>query len=353
MDSGALRALIALAVACVAGFVVPAARAATPDEIIEQYLATTGAERFNRPHHMRFRRQFKLVPGQPVPEAYVEWIEFLHWTSPPKFRTEGKVGPMMPHGGIPEVHTHVYNGQSTANLYSIPRNESVTIRRGAAGEGIALANMFLSAMGFPHLPEEHEQAKTKQYWLPEAVSAELGYTVDDAPQTVHDVSCLVVRHRDEDVLWFDLTDGAKLLKRDVWRKSPHLHRQVIELYDYQSNGLPRRITVDKYGAAEDLGAVTSITDREEYIFRHLDFDVPSDDLFELEIRPGTSVLDINTLLKYEVQRPGRPPFEALLRGAGKSTSGISPFLWANIVIGGALVLLAGLWCRKRVVRQKT
>ena len=318
------------------------------EQIIQRYLQSVDIKRFSGPYHMRYRREYKIPPEVQPPEAYVEWIEYSHWAAPPNFRTEGKIGPMVPHGTVPETHTHVFNGDSSANLYSMARNNSLTVERGSAGPGLAMVNLMLSEMGFPQLPDEREEAQDREYWIPQAVTESSGYRLEPKTQKVAGVECHVIRRDDIDVMWFDCRAGARLVQRDVWRTTPFIRRKIIRLYDYQENGLPRRIVTDIYGATNEIGTPSDLAEREELKLLHVDFNVPDSSRFVLDIKPETRVLDINTLLNYEVQKPGRPPFEELIRSDASRPRRTSPLIWATLFVGGIGLLLIGLWLRRAV-----
>lgn len=339
-----------VATCCAAGL---AARAAeipqTVDGIVQAYLQTIQPQRFEQAHQMSYRREFSWPTAELRPAAYVTWIEFNHWVKPPQRRCDGKIGPIMPGGGEPEVHSHVWSGKSEANLYALPRNNSLTISRRAPSSNVPMANLILSALGVAQLPDEQEEASQQRYWLPDGVSEAAGYQLLAEPETINGAACRVIRKGNEDSLWFDCSGPVKLLRRDTWRRVPDLHREVIELADYDAAGLPKKIVIDRYAPTNQVGTPTKIAERETLLLKEVTFAAPPDSAFVLNIPPDTSVLDINTLMEFQVQRPGSAPFAAVLSQPRGDQARTSPLVWASLFGGGVMALLAGLWLRRRTV----
>jgi hypothetical protein len=282
----------------------------TVEGMVNRFLAETlHVQRFETPHVMRYRSEFEVVNGN----RSIPPVEATHYVDQPKYRAIGKLGPLNSDGSGWEVHNHVWNGRSEANLYQHTASEDdhLTISRGEVSTDIPKSNKYLALLGVPRTDFEREEDKRGLYWFPGGVRGNLGYSIEPEVRILDGIPCTIVKG-DGDTLWFDLRNSCRLVLRDAWRKQGSIYREVSRYHNYGAHGLPSAITVTRYNIVDVIGKESPVWYVERLKLLELSFRKPPADVFTLSIKKGTQVLDIGSLTTFVAQGQNDRPFDKVL-----------------------------------------
>lgn len=265
-------------------------------------------------------------------------------------------------------YLRAYNG-SEFRRYE-PGTLSAVVAAEPGNEFEGPASLFFDCVFLP-IGAAYEGLRLTDWFVPNALQAEDRFRVEPKLERVDGRLCHVVSS-DADVLWIDPDEGCVVRRRAMFRRTgptdPGMLNALYVLQDFRQTDpavwLPTKCLRVDYGTHDEPKSLQGKELAVNRITAEYEVNTVADELFELEIPPGTLVVDQRKQIAYHMPQGVEQLDAAIAEGMpvvenrviGKEAVLETRSHWVLIVNGALLLGLVGLllyarW-RRAAARRK-